>query len=176
MTTPTVFSVFSVQNIIQFLKTVNQPCVQAPRTSFSCALCSKTWWQCSITKSVAMKPCKCCMRLKAVLVLNIFIANKFPVMYTMSVKDIWIYLFELVHKAELHVDMVSCHCHSLLCWRKLRPEKTLSASVLVVTVHFFVRHLIGQANTTGDNKTDDMYPIAQFSCILRIQYLFWNET
>ena len=55
------------------------------------------------------------MRLKAVLVLNIFIANKFPVMYTMSVKDIYIYIFELVLKDELHVDVVSCHGHPLLC-------------------------------------------------------------
>ena len=55
------------------------------------------------------------MRLKAVLVLNIFIANKFAVMYTMSLKDIYIYLFELVLKEELHVDVVSCHGHPLLC-------------------------------------------------------------
>ena len=48
-------------------------------------------------------------------IFNIFIANKFPVMYTMSVKDIYIYIFELVLKDELHVDVVSCHGHPLLC-------------------------------------------------------------
>ena len=57
----------------------------------------------------------CVMQLNAVVVLNIFIANKFPVMYTMSVKDIYIYIFELVLKDELHVDVVSCHGHPLLC-------------------------------------------------------------